>query len=160
VRTVSIRILLPLTILVAAPMLGWGGRAQAGYMTPASVVASTNSNSLSDGAPQADLDGMGASAAAASDGSDSRLLDRQGPMTLPIGAVSLLITSGTTSTGAGGQPVPYGPGVGNPNTQTTVAARPQIDLPTLVGVLFLEESLDRLPPFPSRLFRPPRHSCA
>jgi hypothetical protein len=157
VRTVTSRILLPLTILVAAPLLGWGGRAQAGYVAPASLLVSTAADYLSNGAPQADLDGMGA-APADSEASDSRLLDHQGPVPLPCGSLSLMTTSCAPTTGAGGQPAPNGPGAGGVNSQTTLASRSQIDPPTLVGILFLDEVLHRLPPFPSRLFRPPR--CA
>jgi hypothetical protein len=159
VRTVISRILLPLTVLVAAPLLGWGGRAQAGYMTPVSAVATTHSDCLADCAPQTGMDGMSA-ASADSDSGDSQLLERQSLKATPPGSLALLTTFGAPSTGAGAPPAPNGPGAGGVNSQTTVAARPQVDPPTLVGVLFLEEATRRLPPFPSRLFRPPRYACA
>jgi hypothetical protein len=159
VRSVTSRILLPLTFLVAAPLLGWSGRAQAGYVTPVSAVAATHSDSLADGGPQMGMDGMGASSADSNSG-DPQLLERQSLKTTAPGSLAFLTTFGTPSTGAGAPPAPNGPGAGGVNSQTTVAARPQVDPPTLVGVLFLEEVTRRLPPFPSRLFRPPRYACA
>jgi hypothetical protein len=49
-----------------------------------------------------------------------------------------------------------GSGPQNTGQPPRLAYRPPTDAPALVGVLFLEAILRRPPPFPSRLFRPPR----
>ena len=36
---IPLRLLLPLTVLVAGPLMGWGGYARAGYVTPVSLVS-------------------------------------------------------------------------------------------------------------------------
>ncbi|HVS40493.1 MAG TPA: hypothetical protein VMS17_33355 [Gemmataceae bacterium] len=145
-RTVTTRILLPLTVLVAGPLMGWGGFARAGYVAPESQVA----------APHADgvMNANGAETAAMP--ADPRGDDGPAQIRSPWGSLSALLNAGAPSTGASGQPTPGGPGAGASGPQPSLVSRPQTDPPAVAGVLFLEEVQLRLPPFPSRLFRPPR----
>jgi len=144
-RTPSLRTLTPLAVLAAALLLGWGGQARAGYVTTASLADDPGMA----GASQTALD-----ATSAESPSDGEQILLPSAWTSP----SALLHSDAPTTGAGGQPAPDGPGAGGPHSQTTAASRPQVDPPTLVGVLFLGDTERRPPPFPSRLFRPPRHA--
>ena len=162
-RTPLLRYLLPLTVLVAAPFLGVGGRVYAGYQVPVSVVVHANADSLfSDLTPQADAEAMesasatgdmgGKAEADANDGSSLQTL----PLTVhPRG---LDFAASPSSDGAG-CPAPSGGAETETIGQTPfVAPPPRLNAPALVGVLFLQTTVDQTPPFPSRLFRPPRLS--
>src|SRR5262249_49363061 len=81
--------------------------------------------------------------------------DQQTPHGLPrLGQASFNHSSG----GAGSQSPPGGPGGGGSSQAPAAASPPRTDAPTLVGVVYLETASCRPPPFPSRLFRPPRLS--
>ena len=151
------RFLMPLTMLVVAPLLGVGGVARAGYVTPLSLVSRTPATLFADSAAPADCDDMGSAAASGESNpeidppEDARDLQRclyVLPATGP--------NAGASSTGAGAQAPAGASGTGSSNPLPGVVSRPQTDTPVLVGSLFLETVLRRSPPFPSRLFRPPR----
>jgi hypothetical protein len=152
VRT-ALRYLLPLTVLVAAPVVGVGGRAQAGYVSLGSGVSPTPSTFFSDAGGLGAFDEIGGATAGASqprarslDGSRDR--DKL-PHVLP--PAHLGRGASTTGTGSSAPPSNFGP-----NSLVAVASRPETDPPMLVGGLFLQAVMRRPPPFPSRLFRPPR----
>ena len=155
----SLRYLLPLTVLVAAPLLGAGGRAHAGYQAPASVVLHVNADTLfSDPTPQVEAMGStsgdigGEAEGDSNNGSDLR------PSPLPVYPRGLDFAASPSFDGAG-CPSPSGDTDTEVIGQTPlVASAPRIDAPALVGVLFLQTTADQPPPFPSRLFRPPRLS--
>jgi hypothetical protein len=152
-----LRYLTPLTMLVAAPLLGVGGVARAGYVMPASLVSCTPAGLLADGAGSSDFDDMGS--AAEPDQSnpdidphyDVRDLQRSLCVLPPIGP-----DAGASSGGAGSQAPSGNAGAGASGPLAGVTSRPETDPPMLVGALFLKTALRRPPPFPSRLFRPPR----
>jgi hypothetical protein len=153
-----LRFLLPVTLLVAAPLLGVGGRAQAGYLAPTSLADQPRGDSFLAGAPQTEPDDMGAAASTdtgitpnsdPNENKDERTLLRSLPAPgSPFGA---------SSGGAGAPPPSNGPGAQG-GQAPALTARPPADAPALVGALFLEAAQRRPPPFPSRLFRPPRLS--
>jgi hypothetical protein len=151
------RILMPLTLLVACPLAG--GVARAGYDTPISFVSRPSADSFGDAlAPQAEFDDM--TTASSSGQPDSEIdLSRQdanGFFQLLTNSPPANLNLGAASTGVGGQSSPGDAGAAGANNFPAVASRPQTDAPILVGVLFLDAVLRRPPPFPSRLFRPPR----
>lgn len=153
----ALRFLLPLTVLVAAPLLGLGDRARAGYIAPLSV-AHLNPDSFSAGVSQAGRDEIGASSS--TEESVCQEADRHSdialtlpPLTAWPSAAALL---GASSGGMGSPPSPNNPGTASSSQPPALASRPPADVPALVGVLFLETASRMPPPFPSRLFRPPR----
>jgi hypothetical protein len=154
-----LRFLLPVTLLVAAPLLGVGGRAQAGYLAPVSVAERPHADSFLDGAPQADSDDMGPAASTNGDfAPDFRSDDNDGQALLTPPAAPTLAPFGASS-GDAGSPAPSdGAGAQNTGQPPALTAQPPTDAPALVGALFLQTVLRRPPPFPSRLFRPPRLS--
>ena len=157
-RTPLLRYLLPLALLVAVPLLDGYGRARAGYITPASLVSCPHSDFTDNSFPAYAEDmGPAATASDSGDGIDSRRDDNRllpSPSELLTGSLN----SGLTSTGAGSQTPPDGPGAGGSNQLPCVASQPLADAPLLVGFLFLDRASNRPPTFPSRLFRPPRLS--
>lgn len=146
-----LRSLLPLTVLVAGPLLGLGGRAQAGYVPQTSLSVGTHADLF--GVADAE-ETESAAADVALPGDD--LPTRFEPPGLPLQESP---SFGLIPSGAGSQPSPgAGSGAAGSGHVFAVAALPAADPPALVGVLFLESSAHRPPPFPSRLFRPPRLS--
>lgn len=155
----ALRFLLPLTVLVAAPLLGGGGRALAGYITLASLSERPNADSF-DGAPYANVDDMGTASAADETVQQTDFHDPQALHPSLFGSqLAELDFGGSWSSGGAGCPSPSGAAgpeyTGQPPALT---ARPPTDAPALVGVMFLETASRRPPPFPARLFRPPRLS--
>jgi hypothetical protein len=154
-RVPLLRFLLPLTVLVAAPLLGVGSRAHAGYVTLVSLVSCPHAGFFTDGAALADPDDVATLGISNDSGEppadDARFL-------LPSELPSESLNFGLSSTGAGSQTPPDGPGAGGPNQLPCVASQPPADPPLLVGFLFLDRVSNQPPPFPSRLFRPPRLS--
>lgn len=159
----SLRYLLPLTVLVAAPLLGAGGRAHAGYQAPASVFVHTNADPLfSDLTPQADVEAMESASATGDMGgkAEGDANDGSGVRPSPLACYprGLDFAASPSSDGAG-CPSPSGDTDAETIGQTPlVVPSPRIDAPALVGVLFLQTTVSQPPPFPSRLFRPPRLS--
>ena len=154
----ALRFLLPVTLLVAAPLLGVGGRAQAGYLTPTSLADRPQAGSFLSGAPQADSDDMGAAASTdmgvtpnsdPNENKDERTLLRSLPA--PVSQYS-------ASSGGAGAPPSNGPDTRGGGQPPALTAPPPTEAPDLVGALFLQAAQHRPPPFPSRLFRPPRLS--
>jgi hypothetical protein len=151
--------LLPLTALAA--LLAVGGNAHAGFVTPGFLVGRPNADSFMNSDPQADPDEMGA--ASTTDQNSVQEIDLPGA----DGAAHLespgLPTSGSdlfgVSAGGAGCPSPDdGAGAGNSSQSPALATPPPLNAPVLVGVLYLKTALRMPPPFPSRLFRPPRLS--
>ncbi len=157
-RSWKYRILLPLTWLVAAPLLGWGGYARAGFDTAVALVGRPHADSFTG-----DRGSQAASAEMESGESNSDVdLHRQDAKDLLqalYAPSSAGVYFGPSSTGAGGVPgSSSGSVTGGFNPLPTVASRPATDAPTLAGFLFLQAAARQPPPFPSRLFRPPRLS--
>lgn len=155
----GLRFLFPLAVLVATPLLGVGGRAQAGYTSPVSLGFLPHADSLLGAAPAADPSPIGL-AASEDFGSMTESRPEDGPtglepLDLPQPGRGMLALS---PSGAGSQPSPGAPGAGGPNQVPAATSRPAADAPVLVGVLFLETVSRRPPPFPPRFFRPPRLS--
>ncbi len=151
---ISLRILLPLTWLVAAPLLGWGAHARADFDTPAALVGRPHADSFTDNeGPQAASSEMGSAAMSGESSSSVDLLVQDAKVLEALYAPSSAgFRFGAGSTGAGSS----GPSAGGFSPLPSVASRPQIDRTTLAGVLFLQAVARQSPPFPSRLFRPPR----
>jgi hypothetical protein len=153
VRT-ALRYLLPLTVLVAAPVLGIGGRAQAGYVSPGSCVSPTPSTFVTDAGGLGAVNDLGAATGAGTSPSRVEPLDgSKGRSTLPLVLPPAHLGRGASTTGTGSSAPPSNFG---PNSLVAVASRPETDPPLLVGGLFLQAVERRPPPFPARLFRPPR----
>jgi hypothetical protein len=151
-----LRFLLPLILLVAAPLLGVGGRAQASFILPHSLAARPNPGSFLDGTPPADGDAMEASPSMEGDISQElHWLYKDGEPLLISPASAKF---GTTSGGDGCSSPSEGPGSQSTSQSPALTTPPPVDAPALKGVLFLETAQRRPPPFPSRLFRPPRLS--
>ena len=157
-RTRVLRILMPLTLLVACPLAG--GAARAGYDAPVSLVSRPSADFFGDAvAPQAALDDDTTSAASPGRPDseiDSPLQDTKDFLQLLTSSPSANLNPGPSSTGAGSQSPPGDGGAAGTSNLPAVASRPQTDAPVLVGTLFLKTVLRWPPPFPSRLFRPPR----
>jgi hypothetical protein len=150
-----LRFLLPLTLLVAAPLWG-GGRARAGYVTPVSLINCPHAGFFTDGAAPADPDNMEALGASGASGEPQA---NEGRLLSPTEMPSKSLNCGLSPAGAGSQAPPSsGPDAGGPNQLSFAVYRPSSDAPTLVGVLFLQTTVGQPPPFLSRLFRPPRLS--
>jgi hypothetical protein len=156
---VPLRSLLPLTVLAAAALLAGPGRAHAGYVTSLSSLSRPHGDSFLADAASADADETGAAAEPSdcateiSPPNDNDNLFRQSPFLAP----SATDQFGAPSTGAGSPPSGSA-GVGASQQCPAAASTPRVDAPVLVGVIFLETASRRPPPFPSRLFRPPRLS--
>lgn len=149
-RSWSTRILLPLTWLVAAPLMGWGGHARAGFDSSAVLVGRPHADSFTDnGGPQA-------ASAEVGPGESSFSIEprRQDAKVLQAlyASSSAGFHFGAGSMGAASS----GPSAGGFSPFPSVSSRPRIDGATLAGVLFLQAVARQSPPFPSRLFRPPR----
>jgi hypothetical protein len=153
-----LRFLLPLAVLAAAPLVGVGGRAQAGYMAPASLVDRPHADSFAGGATQAGADEMGAGADGFRLDADPQRDDGPARLESPALPPPGYAAFGHGANGAGSQPAPDGPGGGGSGHVPAATSRPAAEAPAPAGVLFLESSAHRPPPFPSRLFRPPRLS--
>jgi hypothetical protein len=153
-RTVrrAVRYLLPLSALLAAPLLGGGGFARAGFVVPTSAINRPHIAFLSNDAPPADLDNT-SMAVASEEGRGHVEFQRDGGEEVPP---SLRPHPGAAPTSGAGQSSSGGPGAGGSYQHPAAADRPQSDPTVVVGFLFLEEGSRRPPPFPSRLFRPPR----
>jgi hypothetical protein len=153
-----LRFLLPLTVLVVAPLLGMGGRAQAGYDAPVSLDRPSADSFLI--APQLDSNDLGA--AAPSD--ESGLEPYQPRDDAPVRPDSPYLSQsgspifGAASPGANAPSPSHTAGAQGGSHTPALASQSSSDAPTLVGVLFLKAASHRPPPFPSRLFRPPRLS--
>ncbi len=137
--------------------MGLGGRARAEY-DAAAFIGRPSAGSFLDGLPQADPDDMGASSW--TQVTPSQEVDAPGdnaPALLPQPAAGPLAAADYgASSGGMGSPSPDGAGTGSGGQPPALTSRPQSDAPALVGVLFLETASRMPPPFPSRLFRPPR----
>jgi hypothetical protein len=155
-RVALLRFLLPLTLLVAVPLWGGGGRARAGYVTPVYLVSCPQGGFFTDGIAPADPDNM---EALGESGASSEPQANDIWFLTPTEMPSKSLICGLSPAGAGSQaPPPSGPDAGGPNQLPCPVCRPPADTPALVGVLFLQTTLGQPPPFPSRLFRPPRLS--
>jgi hypothetical protein len=147
-----------LTLLLGAPLLGAGSHAQAGYMTPGFPGVRPQASPFLGAALQPGAEELGGTAGPdegrqeTAQQHDPRQ-DQQTPHSLlRFGQASFDHSSG----GAGAQGPPGGPGGGGSSKAPAAASLPQTDAPTLVGIVYLESGSRRPPPFPSRLFRPPR----
>ena len=78
----------------------------------------------------------------------------ESPALPPWGSASF----GLCPNGMGSQPSPDGPGGGGLSQVPATTSRPAAEALARAGVLLLESASRRPPPFPSRLFRPPRLS--
>jgi len=145
-----IHFLLSAGLVLTGPLFGWGGSARAGYVARFHIPQPRTL--LPGGGPSSpDLADLGATALSGVDnesepgGSGNRVLPwpgKRGP---------LVLSPAAGSAGAGSQPSSSGA-----NQYPATVDRPQFEAATLVGFLFLQDSLARPPPFPSRVFRPPR----
>jgi hypothetical protein len=149
------RSLLALTVLVSSPLLGGGGCAQAGYIAPVALVQCPHADFTTDSDSQTSRDDLGATGTASepSDEIDWDRNDRNGVLPLPRESYSPDLNANPSSTGAGSQ-APSG--AGGSNQPPALASPLQTAMPVLIGALFLVTVSRRPPPFPSRLFRPPR----
>ena len=150
------RILAPLTLLVAWPLAG--GAARAGFDTPVSLISRPSADLFGDAiAPQAAFDDM--TTASSTDQSDSEAdalrQDANSFFQLLTASPSANLNPGA-STGAGSQSAPSDGGAGGASNLFALSSRFTTDAPALVGVIFLQTASRMPPPFPSRLFRPPR----
>ncbi len=153
---IPLRLLLPLTVLVAGPLMGWGGYARAGYVTPVSLVSRAPATFFADGAASSDPDDVGPAAGEANPEIDppydARDLARFLYVLPPAGP-----GAGDSSAGAGSQAPVGNAGAAGSSPLPGAASRPHTDMPVLVGALFLKTASRRPPQFPSRIFRPPRN---
>ena len=133
---ISLRILLPLTWLFAAPLMGWGGHARADFDTPAALVGRPHADFFTDnGGPQAASAEMGSAAMSGELSSSVDLLVQDAKVLEALYAPSSAgFHFGAGSTGAASS----GPSVGGFSPFPSVSSRPRIDGATLAGVLFLQ----------------------
>lgn len=143
------RFLLTSLTLAAFALLADAACAQAGYVT-LSTGYQSHTDSFLNGSSEADPE-WGQPDDLPPDDPLSQL---KSPLRPPWGKVAVV----PTSSGMGSQPSPGGSGAGNSSQVLSATSSPPLEAPTLVGVLFLENASHRPPPFPSRLFRPPRLS--
>jgi hypothetical protein len=149
VSTVKFHVLLPLTLLVAGPLLGSGGAARADYEAPESLVADAGMFS----APQTAFDATVSERQANQDSrSDLPVYGPQWWNPISVGH------SAAPSTGATGQSVQVRSS--NSTSLSSIPAVPRLDSPVRIGVLFLQEGRLQPPPFRTSLFRPPRRAWA
>jgi hypothetical protein len=156
----ALRFLLPLVVLAATPWLGVSGFAWAGFVTPVSLAARPQIDSFLDLISQADIGDIGAACSAGEfvPPSDFESNDLQVFHPSPFGtrAHGLDFAALPSSHGAD---CPSPPADSEPEATSQTPAlisHPPHDTKAVVGFLFLETALRRPPPFPSRLFRPPR----
>ncbi len=155
-RTVQ-RFRLPSIVLIVAPLLGLGGSARAEY-DPAAFIGRPSVGSFLDGLPQGDPDDMGASAwTQEASFQEVNAPGDNAPALLPqpTAGPSAAADYGTSFGGQGSSSsddLENGSGGQSPALTT----RPPVDVTALIGVLFLQSASHMPPPFPSRLFRPPR----
>jgi hypothetical protein len=147
--------LLALTILVVAPLLGVGGRAQVGYVSLASLANPSPGIFSATELGQANPDELGA-ATASSDADINRPDDGKNLQTILFALSPTSLDASASSTGAGNQIPPNNSGPGGASQYPAATPRPPVDAPALVGILFLQTVSCMPPPFPSRTFRPPR----
>jgi hypothetical protein len=145
----ALQFLLTTFMLAALALLADGGRAQAGYVT-LSAGYQAHTDSFLNGSSEADLD-FGQPDDLPQDDAQSQL---KSPLLPPWGKVAFV----PVANGMGSQPSPGGSGAGSSSPVPAATSCPQLEAPALVGTLFLESASHRPPPFPSRLFRPPRLS--
>jgi hypothetical protein len=154
---VSFRFLSPLALVVAAPLLGLGGSARAGYLAPVSLVSRTPVGAFSDGLSQSNGDD-GASAPASDESTPdiNPPYDGSDPQSPSYGPAFAGLSPTYFGAGAGSPGPSFDSGPGSSSPMPGVVTRPETDAPALAGTLFLESADRRPPPFPSRIFRPPR----
>jgi hypothetical protein len=139
-----------LLALAVGPLLGFGARAQAGYLVtdPAARPAILDSSA-----------GAGATATKVVEPQQKR--NDENRSDAPWHSDRLLTTHhlwwmglGQSGTGAGS--IPTSSGSSGSALHATVGTRLALPPVQLTGWLYIDELQSRPPPFPSRLFRPPR----
>jgi hypothetical protein len=150
VRSWSCQLLVSFGLVLFGPIFGWDGSAQAGYLARFQIVQPCIPL-FTDGASCSSLAELGAVVLGDVDDEPG---PRRGEQSVSPSLAEILMAArggSTRSTGAGSQQPPSG----NSHYLAT-AARSQPEVANLVGFLFLQDGKRRPPPFPSRIFRPPR----
>jgi hypothetical protein len=148
-RSPACQLVLALATLLVGPLLGFGGRASANYLVRTPPGPATVSLADLDILPQ--TGGWGETGTSETD--PARKIDPQPTHTLPLGD----LWAGLSNSGAGcGSPSSAGGSVGASGPAAAVSVPVTLPPLLLVRRLYFEDVCCRPPPFPSRLFRPPR----
>ncbi len=153
VRSCVLQLLLSLGLLLAGPLFGWGGNAQAGYLARFIIVEPGAWDFGDDAFPSSSC--VTEADAVVLSGPDADPAPRRAEQNVPssLSGTLLPVRSGGCpfTTGTGGHPVSS-----DTNPYFGPAACPQLVAADPIGFLFLQDGTLRPPPLPSRLFRPPR----